>query len=171
MKFLCRLDQGLNRLYEWAGYLAAGFLIALGALIMTSIISRMASIYIPGVAEFSGYSMAASSFFAMAYTFREGGHIRVALLLSRLHGKARRAAELWCLGIGSLVSGYFAFYAIKMVHVSYRFEERSEGSDAILLWIPQLGMAIGSSILALCLLHQFIRIAAGGEIPKTLAIE
>ena len=36
--------------------------------------------YIRGLAEYSGYCMAAASFFALAYTFVENGHIRICLL-------------------------------------------------------------------------------------------
>ena len=45
--------------------------------------------------------------------------------------------ENWCLLISSFFSGYLAFYFIKMLIISYKFQERSEGADEILIWIPQ----------------------------------
>lgn len=166
MNVLGVLDRGLDRLYTACGYLAALFLLTLGLLVVTSIVTRILGVYLPGVVEYSGYSMAASSFFALAYTFRRNAHIRVGLFLSRLHGRARRVAELWCLAIATLVTGYLAFYLIKLTLLSRRFEERSEGADAILIWIPQTALALGSTLFAICIAHQFLKVLFGAADPE-----
>ena len=100
--------------------------------------------------------MAAASFFALAYTFVEGGHIRITLFLEKLSGLKKRLIEIWCLSIASFFSGYLSFYFIKMLIISYKFQERSEGADEILIWIPQTSVAIGSSIFFISVLHQLI---------------
>ena len=100
--------------------------------------------------------MAASSFFALAYTFVEGGHIRITLFLEKISGVKKKLLEIWCLIIASFYSGYVAFYFIKMLKISYEFQERSEGADEILIWIPQTSVAIGSLIFFVCVFHQFI---------------
>ena len=100
--------------------------------------------------------MAAASFFALAYTFVEGGHIRITLFLEKLSGKYKWFVETWCLSIASIFSGYLAFYFIKMLIVSYKFQERSEGADEILIWIPQTSVAIGSTIFFISVLHHLI---------------
>ncbi len=161
MSVLSVLDRGLGRLYTICGYLAALFLVALAVLVVTSIVSRILGVYLPGVVEFSGYSMAASSFFALSYTFRHKAHIRVGLVLSRLRGRARRFAELWCLAVAFLFSSFLAFYLVKLTLISHRFEERSEGADAILIWIPQSALAVGASLFAVCIAHSFVRALAG----------
>jgi len=158
MGFLSALDRGLNRIYTACGIAAALCLIALALLVGTSIVSRLLSVYVPGVIEYSGYAMAASSFFALAYAFRNGSHIRVNLLLNRLRGSAQRVAEIWCLGVASIVGTYLAFYLVKLCYVSWLLEERSEGADAILLWIPQTLVAFGSVVFAICLAHSLIRV-------------
>ena len=43
--------------------------------------------------------------------------------------------------IASIFSGFLAFYFTKMMFVSIKFEERSEGADEILIWIPQSAVA------------------------------
>lgn len=154
---LCALDSALRRLYRFSGYLAAGAMVAIAVLVLTSIVSRMLSIYIPGLTEYSGYAMAASSFLALAYTFEEGGHIRVELVLSRLSERKRMLAEIWCLSIASITTIFLAGYLSRLVYFSWKFEEHSEGSDAILLWKPQLLVMIGSIILAICVLHHLIK--------------
>ena len=100
--------------------------------------------------------MASASFFALAYTFIEGGHIRITLFLEKLSGNKKRIVEIWCLSRASLFSVYLAFYFIKMLIISYKFQERSEGADEILIWIPQTSVAIGSTIFFISVFHQFI---------------
>ena len=100
--------------------------------------------------------MDSASFFALAYTFVEGGHIRITLFLEKLSGSKRWLIEIWCLSLASFFSGYLAFYFIIMLIISYKFQERSEGADEILIWIPQTSVAIGSTIFFICVFHQFI---------------
>ena len=150
------LDKNLNKLYKFSGYVAAIFLILVAVFILIGVSSRIFGFYIRGLAEYSGYCMASASFFALAYTFIEGGHIRITLFLEKLSGNKKRIVEIWCLSIASLFSGYLAFYFIKMLIISYKFQERSEGADEILIWIPQTSVAIGSTIFFISVFHQFI---------------
>ena len=57
-----QINKKLSFLYIGSGYLAAFFLIAVLLFILTGISSRIFGFYIRGLAEYSGYSMAASSF-------------------------------------------------------------------------------------------------------------
>ena len=59
--------------------------------------------------------------------------------------------------ISSLFSGYMAFYFLKMLKISYEFQERSEGADEILIWIPQTSLAFGSFIFFICILHHLFK--------------
>ena len=151
-----KIDNFLNKIYKISGYIAALFLILVATFILIGIASRIFGFYIRGLAEYSGYCMAASSFFALAYTFVEGGHIRITLFLEKIEGNKKKYLETWCLMIASFFSGYLAFYFIKMLIISYKFQERSEGADEILVWIPQTSVAIGSTVFFICVLHQFI---------------
>ena len=89
------LDRNLNKLYKFSGYIAAFFLILVAVFILIGISSRIFSFYIRGLAEYSGYCMAAASFFALAYTFVEGGHIRITLFLEKLSGAKKKFIETW----------------------------------------------------------------------------
>ena len=100
--------------------------------------------------------MAASSFLALAYTLGEKGHIRITLFLEKSNKKIRKFLELWCLSIGTFFSGFLCFYFIKMLIISIKFRERSEGADEIYIWIPQVTVALGSTIFFVCVLHNFI---------------
>ena len=148
------LDKNLNKLYKFSGYVAAIFLILIAVFILIGISSRIFGFYIRGLAEYSGYCMASASFFALAYTFVEGGHIRITLFLEKVSGVKKKILENWCLIIASFYSGYLAFYFIKMLIISYKFQERSEGADEILIWVPQTSVAIGSIIFFISVFHQ-----------------
>jgi len=150
------IDKNLNKIYNFSGYIAAAFLILVAVFILIGISSRIFGFYIRGLAEYSGYCMASASFFALAYTFVEGGHIRITLFLEKLSASNKWLTEIWCLSISSFFSGYLAFYFIKMLIISYKFQERSEGADEILIWIPQTSVALGSTIFFISVLHQFI---------------
>ena len=88
------LNRNLNKLYKFSGYIAATFLIFVAVFILIGISSRIFGFYIRGLAEYSGYCMAAASFFALAYTFVEGGHIRITLFLEKLSGLKKKIIEI-----------------------------------------------------------------------------
>ncbi len=150
------LDKNLNKLYKLSGYIAATFLILVAIFILIGISSRIFGFYIRGLAEYSGYCMASASFFALAFTFVDGGHIRITLFLEKFSGLKKRILEIWCLIVASFFSGYLAFYFTKMLFISYKFQERSEGADEILIWIPQTSVSLGSIIFFICVFHQLI---------------
>ena len=151
-----KINYFLKSIYKISGYIAAVFLILVAVFILTGITSRIFGFYIRGLSEYSGYSMAASSFFALAYTFYEKAHIRITLFLEKLKSNNKKFAEIWGLSVASFFSGFMAFYFIKMTIISIKFEERSEGADEILIWIPQSAVAMGSLIIFICILHHLI---------------
>ena len=141
-----QINNFLKKIYNLAGFIAAFFLVLVAIFILTGIASRIFGFYIRGLAEYSGYCMAASSFFALSYTFVNGGHIRITLFLEKISKSMKNILEIWCLAVASLFSGFLAFYFSKMLIISYKFQERSEGADEILIWIPQISVSLGSII-------------------------
>ena len=103
------INNNLNKLYKFSGYLAAFFLILVAVFILIGISSRIFGFYIRGLAEYSGYCMAAASFYALAFTFVEGGHIRITLFLEKASSSYKRFLEIWCLSVATIFSGYFSF--------------------------------------------------------------
>ncbi|HET8725865.1 MAG TPA: TRAP transporter small permease [Alphaproteobacteria bacterium] len=158
------MTSPLSLLYKACGVVAAGFLVMIAVLTALSIITRLLGLSIPGLTAYAGYSMAASSFLALAYTFGHGGHIRVSLLLGRLQGQARRIGELWCLAAGSFFSGYLAWHAIGMVQISHKINDISQAPDATPLWIPQIAMAFGATVLAIAMVERLIQVARGAPV-------
>lgn len=143
----------LDWLYRVSGGLAAVFLFLILCLIVTEMIARWTGFSVPGSSNYAGYSMAAASFLAMAYTLNHGAHIRVNLLLSRL-GRYRRIGEIWCFAVGAVLVSYFAFYAVKTTYWSYKLNDISQGQDATPIWIPQLAMCLGITVFAIAMIDR-----------------
>ena len=157
MKVVDAIDTQLEKMYRWCGYMAAGLIVLMVVLVLINIISRLIHAFIPGLTEVAGYCMAGSGALALSYTFGDDGHIRVKMLLERLQGRSRWAVEIWALAVSAGLISYVAVFMIKMVYFSWLFEDRSDGSDAMLIWIPQLPMVLGFLVFAICLLHALIK--------------
>jgi len=144
------LRRFLDGLYLGSGILAAAFLALIGLSILAQVVGRMFKLTVD-MTEVSGFFMAASTFLGLAYTFRQGGHIRISLLVTRMSGTRRKAIELWCCAFGAILTGYLAFHATVFVLESFEFKDISPGMMAVPFWIPQSGMALGLIILAIAL--------------------
>jgi TRAP-type C4-dicarboxylate transport system permease small subunit len=151
----------LDGLYLFAGYAAGGFLFLIFALMMILSLGREVAFNIPAGDDFASWCMAAMSFLGLAHTFRSGDMIRVGLLLERLHGRAKRIAELIALSIGTTAILYFTYYIAKMTYDSLRFHDMSTGVIAIPLWIPQMGCVAGLVILSIALLDEIVHVGNG----------
>ena len=156
----------LAPLYEAALWLAGLFMIALLSTIVLSILGRQFDFYIRGIDSYAGYFMAAASFLALAGTLAKGDHIRVTLVIGRLTGNARRGLELFCLVMAVTITGAFAFYSVKMAWWSYKFNDISTANDATPLWIPQIGMALGTVIFCIAFIEELILVLLGKQLAK-----
>jgi TRAP-type C4-dicarboxylate transport system permease small subunit len=162
----------LDALYDGAAWLAALFMIALLVAVLLSIGGREFHFHVKGTDAYAGYFMAAAGFLALAHTLKRGEHIRVTLLLSALRPGARHVLELWALACSSLLAGVLAFYSSRLVWQSRVFNDISTGNDATPLWLPQLGMAIGTLILFIAFVDEFVlelkgqRVATSGELTR-----
>lgn len=156
----------LAPLYNAALWLAGLFMIAVLATIVLSILGRQFDFYIRGIDAYAGYFMASASFLALAGTLAKGDHIRVTLVISRFAGNARRGLEIFCLVMAVAISGAFAFYSVKMAWWSYKFNDISSSNDATPLWIPQLGMALGTVVFCIAFIEELVLVALGKQIEK-----
>ena len=150
------LRKALDGLYDGAAALAALFMVGLLAMVLLSVVGRQLHFNVPGTDAYAGYLMAGAGFLALAHTLKRGEHIRVTLILSALSGGTRRALELWALFAASLLALLAAFYAGKLAWQSHAFNDISTGNDATPLWIPQLSMAVGTLILAIAFIDEFV---------------
>jgi TRAP-type C4-dicarboxylate transport system permease small subunit len=147
----------LDFLYDASAWLAALAMIGVLLMVLLSIVSRQVGFHVAGTDAYAGYSMAAAGFLALAHTLKRNEHIRVTLFLGRLRGRAKHRLEMWALSAGVLLAGLFAVYAVRLAWNSRAFNDISTGNDATPLWIPQLTMAVGTLILLLAFMDEWVQ--------------
>lgn len=142
----------LNGLYTASACMAGLAMVGVLLMVLLTIVSRFFGFSAPGTDAYAGYAMAGAGFMALASTLKAGEHIRVTLVLGLLKGKALQTLEVTALAIATMLSGFLAFYACRLVWQSWEIEDISVGIDATPLWIPQIFMALGTVIfwIAFC---------------------
>ena len=160
------MRKSLDFLYNSAAALAALFMVGLLVMVLLSIVSRQLHFNVPGVDAYAGYLMAGAGFLALAHTLKRGEHIRVTLILSSLGPTAKRWLERWAMGAGAVLALLFAVFSVRLVWNSHAFNDISTGNDAMALWIPQLAMAIGTVVLAIASIDEFILEWRGRVAPQ-----
>ena len=160
----------LDKLYLGSGMLAGLFIIFITLMILSQIIGRWFNIIIPSTEDFAGFFLAATTFLALAYTFRMGGHIRVTILVHLLKGKSQRFALVLALLVFIVMITYGVYYTGAFAYESWSFHELSQGYIAVPLWIPQLSMVIGLTIFLIALIDDLVLVLSGGT-PSFVGLE
>ncbi len=155
------MRRALDRFYGLLMALAAAAMAAAFACVMLGIADRQLALGLRGLDAYAGYAVAAALFLALPGTLQKGEHIRVTLLLQRVPAAWRAALAWWCLLAGSGLAVMLAFYAARLVWLSWLTHDVSPASDATPLWIPQLAMALGCIGLAVGLLDAALSRASG----------
>jgi len=118
--------------------------------------------------EFSAYMLVAVSYLGTAYTWRQGGHVRVTVLVSRL--SSRTAG--WMRFIGLILVLIFMIeldrVSYKMITYALQINLRSSTWLMFPLFWPQLTVFIGFVLLTLLvvidIVEAFIKIRAGEKV-------
>jgi len=161
------MRRALDALYDGAAALAALFMVLLLVAVLASVLGRQFHFNIPGTDAYAGYMMAGAGFLALAHTLKRGEHIRVTLLLQSLSPRARHALEVWALAAASGLAALVAFYSVRLAWQSHAFNDISTGNDATPLWLPQLSMAIGTTILAIAFIDELVLELRGRRVQPT----
>jgi TRAP-type C4-dicarboxylate transport system permease small subunit len=163
--------KALDTLYDAAGYLAAFFMVGILLMVLASVVGRLVGFNLRGSDAYAGYCMAAASFLALAHTLKRGEHIRVTLVLRGFGGRIKRPLELWSHAAGAFFCAALAFYSVRLVWQSWAFNDVSQGNDATPLWIPQIGMALGSIILLVAMIDDLVLVIRGRALAHAAADE
>lgn len=161
------LLDGIDSLSRLDGWLGAGCLVTLTALMIAEVAVRALSNVFPWVPadipvawEYSSYLMAATFTFGAAMTLRVGGHIRVTLVLARVSPATRRWMETVLAVLGVCFCGYLAW---SMTYFTWRSFESGQTSisSGTLLWIPQAFVTFGIVLLMIQFVARFFQAALG----------
>lgn len=150
------MRKALDRLYDGAAWLAAIFMVGVLAMVLLAVLGRLLHFHVRGTDAYAGYCMAGAGFLALAHTLKKNEHIRVTLLLNALHGARRHGMEMWALSVAVVLAGLFAWFSVRLAYQSRQFNDVSTSTDATPLWIPQSLMAIGSVILLIAFIDEWV---------------
>jgi TRAP-type C4-dicarboxylate transport system permease small subunit len=160
--FLKAID-GLTRLSAWV---AAALLAILAVLGIAEILSRALFNYsIPIAFEYSSYMLAFIMFGGSSWALREGGHIRVSLIMGPLSPRLRRLVDIAATFIALAVATYATYAIISFTAGTYQMGSKSFFPSETPLGIPQTALAAAITLLALALLARLIRLLIG-EAPE-----
>jgi TRAP-type C4-dicarboxylate transport system permease small subunit len=152
----------LDKIYDASGALGALFVALIAVLMLGQSLMRAMGMRTGAVNDVVSWFCAAAAFFAMAHAFKHGDFVRVTLLLEKLADNPRRALELVSLAIGTVSTGFLAWSAIKFTYESWEFNDLAQGLLPMPMWIPQLSFAIGSILLLVAVIDEFIIVLRGG---------
>lgn len=111
--------------------------------------------------EFVGYGLAGMTFLAASSTMREGGLVRVNILLERVPAGARRLLDALCLLATIAVVGIAAWFVAADMWRSY---ERAYETDSLVplpMWLPPLPLLAGVTLFLLDMLVHLVLVVSG----------
>ncbi len=146
----------VKNFYKFLLFLSGVSMVASFGIIMLGVAAREFLWDIPGLDAYAGYAIAATLFLALPASLRHGDHIRVTMVLGKLPPRVLNVFEYWCLAAASVLSTYFAYYACRMVWLSYAYHDVSPAADMTPLWIPQVLMLLGSVGLAVAFVDALV---------------
>jgi TRAP-type C4-dicarboxylate transport system permease small subunit len=154
-----RFASAVDKLADMVGYLSGWLVPLMMMLVVVDVFMRYVMLRPLMVAdEFSAYMLVALSFLGFAYTWRQRGHVRVEILVSRLSSRASDRIRL----VGLVVSLLFMLEmdraAFKMIVYAHQMKMRSSTWMMFPLFWPQLTIFVGFVLLTLVLVVDIARI-------------
>jgi len=165
------MRRALDALYAASAGFAGLSLFGIFAVMMAQMALRALNIQFPGADDISAYLCVATTFFALALTFRRGELIRVGLLIEKLSPPLRRAFEIGALTLAAIGCGYALWWMVDDVLFSHEIEEVAQGALAVPLWIPKMAMPLGAAILLIAVLDELVTVLRGRRPNYVIAAE
>jgi TRAP-type C4-dicarboxylate transport system permease small subunit len=165
------MRRALDALYAAGAAIAALSLFGIFAVMMAQVGLRFVNMQFPGADDISAYLCVATTFFALALTFRRGELIRVGLLIERLSPGPRRAFEIGALALAAIGCAYAFYWTLDDVLFSREIEDVAQGALPVPLWIPKMAMPAGAAVLLVAVLDELATVLRGGRPNYVIAAE
>jgi len=155
---MLKITRVIDGISYYTGYFAGWVVVGIMSLTMIEVISRyVLRKPLMLAAEFGGYSFAAIALVALAYTMKEGRHIRIQFVVSRLPVNVSN----WLRVITLTAAFVYAAIASKVSYgfIIDAFERHIRSASHLmtpLAW-PQMVLPIGFSLLCLVLMVEIVQ--------------
>ncbi len=171
---LSRIDRQVYRLESGLNLLGGIVIFLLVLLATTNVLGRwLFDLPINGYVDWIEQAMAFLAFLGVAYTQRDGGHIRMDILVRHLHGRALWFTELISTLLMLLISVVLIYGSFLHFQRAWRNGDSSIDID-LPVWPSKLVVTLALSILALRLLLQlwgYLRaLIQGGDCPVAVPL-
>lgn len=112
------------------------------------------------VVEISGYSLIWFAFLSAAYGLKEGSHIQVDILISRLTPKIQNLLNIINFSLCLFYSLLIFYFSWDLMHYAFQVGERSSTMLKVPMGLLHLGVLIGSGLLAVQSIKELIKTVA-----------
>jgi TRAP-type C4-dicarboxylate transport system permease small subunit len=153
-----KVINAIDRLSGFGGWAAGSMMSAALLIVVAEIVTRSVfgkTLYISD--EYSGYLMAMLTFFGLAYTLRERGHIRMMFLLHVLKGRRKVLYNMACMVVGFLFCLGLIWFTGEFFWDSLVNQSQSMQITETYLAIPQAFLPVGSFFLLLQFAAEFLK--------------
>jgi TRAP-type C4-dicarboxylate transport system permease small subunit len=160
---MVRFERMVTVTSGWLNYAACLAVVVMMLLSCADVAMRLFGAPIPGAYEMVGFLGAVIVSFALAHTSLQRGHVAVELIFEKLPPRAQCFVDAAGNLIGAALFGLMAWQSL-----AYGTDLRQSGEVSLTLQMPVYpfvyGIALGSGILALVLLTDFIKSSRRGLI-------
>ena len=165
------LRRALDATYAAFGALGGASIVIIFLLVLWQMLGRATGLLAAGADDFAAYALAASASLALAYALKQGAHIRVTLISSKIRSPAvRRALEVACLAIGLAAATVLTWSSVMFVWESKELNEIATTYYATPLWIPRLSLPVGLALFTLAMLDELIVAWRRTDVPAPIAV-
>jgi TRAP-type mannitol/chloroaromatic compound transport system permease small subunit len=160
----------VDRLFVGTGYLAGGMYVVLAFFITYDVLARKwgTALGLPTTQvtdEISGYMLALAATWGLAYALRSGSHVRVDVIFPYLAPRLRAVADVLAMMLMALFAGIVSWKIWTLVADSWQSGLRSSTYLLTPLYVPQLILGVGFTLLTFAALCLAIAMLAGWEQP------
>lgn len=167
------MRRALDRFYRLGGAISALHLTLIMVMIVAQVLGRVLDkllqwvglnplgLNVPGLAELAAFLLLGATFFGLAYTFWQGGHIRVTLLLQNLPKPLQHVMDIVAVIVAAAITAFAVWHSAWLAWDSYDYGDLSIGMVPVPLWIPQAVMVLGLVWLLIALLDALVSLACG----------
>jgi TRAP-type C4-dicarboxylate transport system permease small subunit len=155
------MRRALDTFYLATAWLGAACVLSICALMLMQAMLRLSGTMVRGSDDMTAWLCAGAAFLPLAAVFKRGELVRMGIVIDRFPDRVARWVELLALTLCAVFAIYLAYSLGNLAYESWMFNDRGQGLLPLPLWIPQVPVAFGAFVLAVALVDEWVRVAAG----------
>ena len=170
------IPRAVDRLSVALGYLAGGMYVVLAFFVTYDALARKWGSYLglpttQVTDEISGYMLALAATWGLAYALRSGSHVRIDVVFPYLTPRLRLVADFLALLLMALFAAVVSWKIWALVADSWQSGLRSSTYLLTPLYVPQIILGVGFTLLALAAVCMALAMLSGSEATGARPLE